>query len=154
MILKEVVNQIVTEKLNNTDCFLISAEVSQNNEIVVVIDSDSRVDLDFCVELSRYIEVALDREKEDFELEVGSFGISKPFAVVRQYTKNIGKEVEVLSKKNGKIRGILKEVCPDYFSVERDISVKIEGKKRKELQKQTVNFNYSDIIYTQLYVKI
>jgi ribosome maturation factor RimP len=150
MILKEVVNQIVTEKLVGTDCFLIDVEVSQENSIIVIIDSDSCVDLDFCVELSRHIETILDREKEDFDLEVGSFGISKPFAVVRQYSKNIGKEVEILTKNGEKIRGTLAEVTPDYFSVEREKLVKLEGKKRKELQKETLNFNYSDVKSTAL----
>ncbi|MDR1543898.1 MAG: ribosome assembly cofactor RimP [Prevotellaceae bacterium] len=152
MIDKSIVNQTVTEKLTGTDYFLISTEVSQNNEIVVSIDSDSNVDLNFCAELNRSIEAVLDREKEDFELEVGSYGISKPFAVVRQYTKNIGKAVEMLSKKGLKIKGVLQEVCPDYFAIEIEKMVKMEGKKRKELQKEVLKFNYDEVKYTKLLI--
>ncbi|MDR0830559.1 MAG: ribosome assembly cofactor RimP [Prevotellaceae bacterium] len=150
MIAKDTVIQIVNEKIAETDYFLISVEISQNNEIVVAIDSDFGVDLNFCAELSRHIETILDREKEDFELEVGSYGISRPFAVVRQYSKNIDKNVEILTQKGLKFRGVLVSVSPDFFAVEIEKMVKPDGKKRKELQKDTVNFNYSEIKYAKL----
>ncbi|MDR3046293.1 MAG: ribosome assembly cofactor RimP [Bacteroidales bacterium] len=150
MISKELVSKLVAEKLVDTDCFLIDIEITQQNSIVVLIDSDTHVNLDFCVALSRHIEAMLDREQEDFDLEVGSYGISKPFAIERQYYKNIGNEVEVLTKTGEKIKGILLEVTPNGFAIENEKRIKIEGKKRKELIKEALTFNYADVKGTVL----
>ena len=150
MLLKDVVNQAVEQKLTDTDCFLIDVQISPSNEIVVEIDSDSAVNLDFCVALSRHIEEVLSRETDDFSLEVGSYGITKPFAVVRQYRKNIGQNVEVLNSLGKKIRGKLIEVSSDNFAVEIEKLVKVEGKKRKIQQIDTEKFNYNEIKYCRL----
>jgi ribosome maturation factor RimP len=151
MILKNTINQLVEKKLEGTDGFLVSLTIEADNSIVVAIDSDSSVDLDFCADLSRFIEENLDREKEDFSLEVGSYGISRPFVLPRQYSKNTGRDVEVLTKDGKKIRGVLNGVCPEYFSLEVEKMVKEEGKKRKVKINETVNFGYNDIKYTKLH---
>ena len=150
MISKDIVIQAVEQKLADTDCFLISVTISSSNEIVVEIDSDTSVNLDFCVALNRNIEEVLNRNDEDFSLEVGSYGITKPFAVVRQYEKNIGKNVEVLNSLSKKIRGKLTEVSSDYFAVETEKLVKVETKKRKTVQIETEKFNYNNIKYCKL----
>ena len=98
MIDKQLVETIVTEKLIGTDCFLVDVSVSSDNVIVVEIDNETGIDIDFCVELSRHIESRLDRDAEDFELEVGSAGLTAPFKVQGQYRKNVGHEVELLTK--------------------------------------------------------
>jgi len=150
MISKEVIIQAVEQKLTESDCFLIDVKILPSNEIIVEIDSDSSVDLDFCASLSRHIENILNRDTEDFSLEVGSYGITKPFAVMRQYENNIGQNVEVFTNLGKKIRGKLTEVCPDYFAVETEKLVKIEGKKQKIAQIETEKFNYNDIKYCKL----
>ena len=150
MIIKDIVIQAIEQKLADTDCFLINVQISSSNEIVVEIDSDSSVNLDFCVALNRHIEEVLNRDEEDFSLEVGSYGITKPFAVVRQYNKNIGKNVEVINDLSKKIRGKLIDVSSDYFVVETEKLVKVEGKKRKVTQIETEKFNYNNIKYCKL----
>ena len=150
MISKDIVIQAVEQKLTDTDCFLINVQISPSNEIVVEIDSDSSVNLDFCVALNRHIEEVLNRNEEDFSLEVGSYGITKPFAVVRQYEKNIGRNVEILNSSSKKIRGRLTEVSSDYFVIETEKLVKVEGKKRKTAQIEAEKFNYNDINYCKL----
>jgi len=150
MISKDIIIQAIEQKLAESDCFLIDVQISPSNEIVVEIDSDTAVDLDFCVDLSRHIEEVLSRDTEDFSLEVGSYGITKPFAVLRQYVKNIGQNVEVLSKSGIKLRGKLTEVCPEYFALEMEKLVKIEGKKRKVPQIETEKFNYNEVKYCKL----
>ena len=150
MLSKDIVIQAVEQKLAESGCFLIDVKISPSNEIVVEIDSDTAVDLDFCVVLSRDIEEVLNRDIEDFSLEVGSYGITKPFAVVRQYVKNIGQNVEILTSSGIKLRGKLTEVCPEYFAVEIEKLVKVEGKKRKILQIDTEKFNYNEVKYCKL----
>jgi ribosome maturation factor RimP len=150
MVSKDIVIQLIKEKLENTDGFLVDVKISADNSIIVEIDSDTSVDLDFCVELSKYLENKLDREKEDFSLEVGSYGISKSFVLPRQYSKNLGKEVEVLTKEGKKLFGTLSEVCPDYFAVETEKKIIPEGKKKKVSVTEEIKFGYNDIKYCKL----
>ena len=82
--------------------------VGVDDKIVVEIDHADGVWIEDCVELSRFIEAHLDREKEDYELEVGSAGIGQPFKVLQQYLVHIGDDVEVITNAGKKIVGILK----------------------------------------------
>jgi len=82
-----------------------------------------------CVEISRHIEHSLDRETEDFSLEVSSPGLSGPFKVVRQYLKNIGREVEVVTITGDKQKGVLKSVNAAGFELEAVVKEKVDGKK-------------------------
>ena len=87
--------------------FLVDVDVTSDNRIVVEIDQAEGVWIDDCVDLSRFIESSLNRDVEDYELEVGSAGIGQPFKVLQQYINHIGQEVEVLPKSGAKIKGIL-----------------------------------------------
>ena len=98
MIDRNVVSGIVNEWLEDKEYFLVDVSVSPDDKIVVEIDHAEGVWIDDCVELSRFIESKLDREEEDYELEVGSAGIGQPFKVLQQYLIHIGKEVEVLTR--------------------------------------------------------
>ena len=118
MIDKDLIRQTIEEKLASTDCFLVSLSISGDNQIMVEIDSETSVDLDFCVELTRYIEQHFDRDVEDYSLEIGSYSITKPFVDRRQYRKNIGRKVEVLTEESRKIRGTLVAVDNDGFTLE------------------------------------
>ena len=96
MIDKNVVSQIVSQWLEDKDYFLVDVTVSPDDKIVVEIDHAEGVWIDDCVELSRYIEAHLNRDEEDYELEVGSAGIGQPFKVLQQYVIHKGCEVEVM----------------------------------------------------------
>ena len=133
MIAKNVVSGIVNEWLEDKEYFLVDIEVTPDNKIVVEIDHAEGVWIDDCVELSRFIESKLDREEEDFELEVGSAGIGQPFKVLQQYLIHIGKDVEVLTKEGKKMVGILKEANEENFTLTVQKKVKPEGAKRPKL---------------------
>ena len=105
MIDKEKVKSIVEEWLKDKEYFLVDVEINSENKIVVEIDHTDGVWIEDCVELSRFIEDRLDRDAEDFELEVGSAGLGQPFKVVQQYMNHIGKEVEVLDADGKKYKG-------------------------------------------------
>ena len=147
MIEKNIVRQIVEEWLQDKDYFLVDVSVSNDNRIVVEIDHAEGVWIEDCVELSRFIESKLDREKEDFELEVGSAGIGQPFKVHQQYVNHLGKDVEVLTLDGKKYQGELHEVNDDTFSILRQ--VKKEGSKRPRLVDELVTFSYDEIKYTK-----
>jgi ribosome maturation factor RimP len=147
MIDKNLVKEIVGEWLTGKDYFLVDVEVSQDNRVVVEIDHADGVWIEDCVELSRFIEDRLNRDEEDFELEVGSAGLGQPFKVAQQYVNHIGKEVEVLTLDGKKLKGILKSVDGEQFVVTVEEKVRVEGKKRPELQATDYTFEMSGVKY-------
>jgi len=149
MIEKKTVCQIVEEWLEGKDYFLVEGTVSPDDKIVVEIDHAEGVWIEDCVELSRFIESKLNREEEDYELEVGSAGIGQPFKVVQQYYNHIGSEVEVLTKSGKKLAGVLKEADEEKFVVTVQKKVKLDGAKRPKLMEEDETFRYDEIKYTK-----
>lgn len=141
MILKQTIEQIVGEYLKDTECELVKVEVSGDNDIQVVVDSLRGVDLDFCAELSRHLESKLNRDKEDFSLEVSSMSLTDPFVTPLQFRKNFGNPVIVTLQDGRKQKGILTDVTDTDFELETEEKVQVEGKKRP--QKQTVQYRYA-----------
>lgn len=149
MIETNVVTRIVEEWLDGKDYFLVDVSVSPDDRIVVEIDHADGVWIDDCVDLSRYIESKLNREEEDYELEVGSAGIGQPFKVLKQYQIYVGKEVEVLDKAGKKWKGVLAEANEENFTITMTVKVKPEGAKRPKQVEQNVTFTYDEIKYTK-----
>ena len=149
MIETNVVTRIVEEWLDGKDYFLVDVSVSPDDRIVVEIDHADGVWIDDCVDLSRYIESKLNREEEDYELEVGSAGIGQPFKVLKQYQIYVGKEVGVLDKAGKKWKGVLAEANEENFTITMTVKVKPEGAKRPKLVEQNVTFTYDEIKYTK-----
>ena len=123
--------------------------ISPDNKIVVEIDHKEGVWIEDCVELSRFIESKLNREDEDYELEVGSAGIGQPFKVLQQYLNHIGEEVEVLTNDGRKLAGMLKAADDSRFTVTIQKKVKEEGAKRPKWVDEDLDFGYDEIKYTK-----
>ena len=149
MIDKNVVSGIVNEWLEDKEYFLVDVSVSPDDKIVVEIDHAEGVWIDDCVELSRFIESKLDREEEDYELEVGSAGIGQPFKVLQQYLIHIGQEVEVLTREGKKLEGVLKDANEENMTLTIQKKVKLEGAKRPKLVEEDITYTYSEIKYTK-----
>ena len=149
MIETNVVRKLVDEWLEDKDYFLTDLTISPDDRIVVEIDHQDGVWIEDCVALSRFIEDGLDRDAEDFELEVGSAGIGQPFKVLRQYEIHEEETVEVLTKEGKKMEGILSNVTPEHFTVTVQEKVRIEGKKRPEMVDRDVTFSYDDVKSTK-----
>lgn len=149
MISTELIENIIDEKIQETDLFLVELLISGNNSISVVIDSNTDVKINDCVNLSRYIENSLDREEEDFDLTVTSFGLDRAFKVVTQYKKHLGQIVEIVLLDGRKLEGKLVKVEDENFSVIIEKKVKIEGKKKKQLVKEELLFRYDEIKSTK-----
>jgi len=107
MIDKRIIERLVEEKLAGSDRFLVDILIKPGNRIWVFIDSDTAVTIDDCVSVSRHIEGNVDRETEDYELQVSSAGLDQPFLLLRQYTKNIGKAVDIIMANGEKQTGTL-----------------------------------------------
>ena len=93
MINKDQVTALCEEALADSDRFLVEVKMKPNNVIEVYIDSDTAVNIDHCAELSRYINEKLDRDVEDYELSVFSWGLSGALKMDRQLQKYMGKDV-------------------------------------------------------------
>lgn len=92
MTFKEKVIHVLNEGLaERPSLFLIELTITDANKIIVTLDGDNGVQLQDCIDISRSIEANLDREEQDYSLEVASVGVGSPLKMVRQYKKNIGR---------------------------------------------------------------
>ena len=148
MISEQLIKDLTNQHLEGTDRFAVSVAVRPDNRIRIFIDSDSRVLIEHCIELSKFIKSQLDRDVEDFELNVSSSGLDQPYRLSRQYIKNIGREVAVLQKDNTKIEGTL--IAAD----ELGFTVKQVTKVKKIITENLHTFLYSDIKETKEIIKI
>ncbi len=126
---------MIAERIAEHDpnLFVVELKISSSNVISVELDKmNGNVSVEDCIKVSRNIEHNLDREKEDFELNVSSAGLDKGFRVLAQYRKNVGREVKVKLNEGGSVQGVLKQADNDRIVVETTRKEKIEGKKKKE----------------------
>ncbi len=124
MITTESVIRLVEQHIEGTGIFLVEVAVNQGNTIRVHVDRPEGIPIDQCVKISRYLNEKLDRDIEDFSLEVSSPGLGAAFKVKQQYDKNTGRDIEVLFQDGVKIEGKLLSVT------EEGIVIKVKGKDR------------------------
>ena len=149
MIDKDLLVSTIEQGLEGTDMFLVDVTVGKDNRIVVEIDSDTAVDIDSCAALSRKVEETFDRDIEDYELEIGSAGLTAPLRTPRQYAKNTGNQIEVLTKDGRKLKGKLTASDDNSFTIEIQKKVKPEGAKRPVIIDEPLSFGYDEIKYTK-----
>lgn len=147
MINEKLISKIIQLAFEGTDKFLVEVKVRTGNRILVFVDSDSLLTIDDCASLSKFIESHLDRETEDFELSVSSPGIDLPYRNFRQYIKNIGRQVSVLTNEGIKHEGTL--IVADENGMEL-----LEVTKIKKVPTETKHqFLYTDIKETKEIIK-
>lgn len=145
MIDKQNISEIIQRKIAGTTLFLVEIKIDSGNNISVFLDDeDGGVTIETCIEISRYLEDNLDREVEDFSLEVSSAGIGQPFRVKKQYKKNIGKPLAVLLKNGLKIEGELRAVGEEGFEISYKVKEKLENEKRPKLVEKIEKISFED----------
>ena len=132
MLDKELLRNTIEEAISDTDIFLVNITVSADNVVEVTIDSPEGIDIEQCTALSRRITEVFDRDVEDYELTVGSAGVTAPWTVDAQYRMNVGNAVDVLTCDGRRIHGILAAVSEDCQAITVTVSTKVrrEGAKR------------------------
>jgi len=152
--LEEKVKVLLQQALDdNPSLFLIDLSIQGDNEIKVVIDSDHGVTVEDCIAVSRKIEHNLDREQKDFSLDVLSAGATTPFTDIRQYKKNIGRNVEVKTNDGKTIEGILETVSDTEIMVSwKTREPKPIGKGKVTVQKEEV-LVYGTIVNAKVKIK-
>jgi len=152
MITKERIEKIIAPKLEEDGLFLVEILVTSTNSISVLIDSDHGVSIEKCIEVSRLIESTIDRDLEDFDLEVSSPGLGQPLKVFKQYQKSLNREVELLLTNGKKEIGKLVSAKTDGNEIEVNKMIKPEGKKRKEFVTEVTFYPFNAIKTTRIVV--
>jgi Uncharacterized protein conserved in bacteria len=149
MIEKQKIEGLVEEYLRGTGLFLVSVKISSANRIIVLADKNEGITIDECAGIHRHIEKGLDRDVEDFELQVSSPGLDLPFGVIEQYFKNEGKKVEVADYEGAKYVGKLKNVTEGGFELETEIKT-----KGRTIELKDISFNFEQIKSTRVILTI
>ncbi|MDE7408673.1 MAG: ribosome assembly cofactor RimP [Muribaculaceae bacterium] len=145
MINKNDLQAFVEDQLKDTEYFLTDIKVTPANEITVEIDSQTPGDIEECIKLTRAIEDAFDRDVEDYELEVGTAGLTSPLKVRRQYDKYIGQDLEVLTTDGRKLHAMLRSVSDDGVVLTTQQKVKKEGSKKPVVESVDINLPFASI---------
>ena len=154
MIDKQSLHSLVVEKLQGTGYELITLSVSAQNDILIEVDKIDGVDVEFCGALNHHLVEQLDALGDiDYSLEVGSVSLTDPFKTKMQYEKHLNHDVEVLALDGKKYRGLLVSVDDDTFSMDTEVMVQVEGKKRKQKEIHTLTFAYDAVKYTKYDLK-
>jgi ribosome maturation factor RimP len=149
MIGKEQVSRITERFFTGSDKFLVDINILPGNRISVYIDGDKGINIDDCRDLSRFIEKNLDRDLEDFELNVSSYGIDRPLILYRQYVKNIGRQFEIITHTGEKISGKLLQTSKEGIDLIQDVV-----EKKKIVGETIVPIPFSNIKSAKLVIRI
>jgi ribosome maturation factor RimP len=152
MITAEQIQALITPLMENTDLFLVEVNVRPGNKIEVILDSDSGLTIEQCTEVHRHILRELDRDVEDYSLDVSSPDISKPLKISRQYIKNIGREVAVKLRDKSKFVGELIAANDMDFTIRFEEKILPEGKKKKEVVVREVKIEYTNAQETKVQI--
>lgn len=133
MIPQKRIKELAEERIAEHDptIYIVEIHVGAGNNILVEIDKENGyVSIEDCVKISRNIEHNLDRETEDFSLEVSSAGIDKPLRVFKQFIKNTGRQVKVKLAEKGSLEGVLVSADKEGLVLETKEKKTVEGRKR------------------------
>ena len=152
--LKNKVNDLLQSGLEeNEHLFLIDFSIDSGNKITIILDGDEGVTVKDCMSISRAIDNNLDREEEDFSLEVASCGATSPLKLPRQYAKNVGRNLKVKLQDNTKLEGVLTKADDDKITLEwKAREPKPIGKGKVTVHK-VEEIAYSDIVEAKVVIK-
>ena len=152
MFKNKVTELIDTALIERSDLFLIEFSIDSENHINVIIDGDAGVLVEDCIFISRSIESDLDREEEDYSLEVMSAGAASPLTHNRQYEKNVNRTLKVRTKSE-KIEGILTSVEDNVVTLEWKVREPKPVGKGKVTVKKEAHIPFEDIIEAKVVIK-
>ena len=142
---RQKIEDIINEALTGTDIFLVDLNVSRSNVIQVFIDHNRGVSLDDCMALHRTIGECLDRDEEDYELQVSSPGLGQPIRVFPQYLKALGEILQIELTDGDRLRGTLLEARSAAEGREAELTIRLAGTKRKPAPEEPIAVQISRI---------
>ena len=152
MITADTIRQLAEAHLEGTPGFLVDVRVAEGNQIRVLLDHDASTSIEDCMALHRHLESELDRNVEDFSLDVSSPGLDQPLKLHRQYVKNIGRTVQVKPVEGAKVEGELVAVDEAGITVKIREKRRIEGRKAKEWVEEDQVWPFEQIQSTKVVI--
>lgn len=148
MLCERTIYQLVEAFLMNEypRYYIVDLAIKPSKCIVVELGCKEGVSIDDCVRINKYITTSLAPDIEEYDLEVGSAGISSPFKVLRQYEDVLGAEVEVLQKGGIKEKGILHAVTSEGLVLLVRRKIKLDGAKRKTEVEQELGIAMTEVL--------
>jgi len=145
VITESTIRGLIAEKIEGTDYYVLEVEIRSGNNIKVELESMGPVSISDCVDISRQIEHNLDRESEDFSLQVTSPGLDKPLRDFRQYQKNVGRNLKIQKAEGSELEGELIAADESGIKVFTRRKERVPGKKKKVTIEEEVELAYTDI---------
>jgi len=147
---KKRIEKILEDYLQESGKFVVDLQISTGNVIQIALDSDTGIMIEDCVDMTRFFEKTFDREEEDYELKVSSYGIDKPLLILRQYNKVIGRDILVKIKEGIEKRARLENANKNGITI--TYQLKKGGAKQKEQafkDGDTETLTFDDIEYVK-----
>lgn len=135
----------MAEKIEGTDYYILEVDIKPGNNIKVELESMGPVSISDCVDISRQIEHNLDRDAEDFSLQVTSPGLDKPLRDHRQYMKNVGRNLKIQRTEGSELEGELIAANEEGVKVFTKRKERVPGKKKKITIEEEVELSYAEI---------
>ncbi|MGM9736051.1 MAG: ribosome assembly cofactor RimP [Candidatus Cryptobacteroides sp.] len=149
-----IIIDAITEPIVARGLYIIDVSVSKDNDVEIVIDSEKgTVELEDCVEISRFFESRFDREKEDYSITVTSAGLDQPFRILRQFEKAVGSEVEVALKGGRKFVALLTAADESGIELKYTLRETVEGSKKKQLVEHNDRFSMEEVNWVRPFVR-
>ena len=145
MTFKEKVNTLLAEALlEKPSIFLIYLTFTDAFKVIVILDGDNGVALQDCIDVSRTVDNNLDREEQDYSLEVASVGVGSPLKMIRQYKKNVGRTL-IVKTVSEIIEAELVEANDDFVILSWEAREPKKIGKGKETVQKELQLPYADI---------
>jgi ribosome maturation factor RimP len=141
MITVQKITDLVENYLSGSEFFLVDVNLRTGNRISVFLDGDHGVNVDACRDVNHFLNEQLDRDTEDYDLTVSSAGADKPLVLPRQYNKNLGKSLEIVTLAGEKFSGIVTLVTEEGITVE----IPPSKKQKKVTENRTLTLKYNEI---------
>lgn len=142
MITEAQITALVEESIADTDRFIVAVRVLPGNRIRVFVDGLGGMTVRDCVRVSRHIEGNLDREVEDYELEVSTPGLTEPLSHPLQFVKNVGRSLNVETHGGEKVKGEVLAADSEQLTIMPEPKKKL---KKNEEQPGPVTIPLQDI---------
>jgi ribosome maturation factor RimP len=153
MITRESVTTLIEAKIAETDMFIVDVTVRAGNVIDVTLDSDAGITIEACTEVHRHLLHEMDREVEDYSLEVSSPDLTKPLKVTRQYIKNIGRDLAVKKADKSKIEGLLIAANEQEITLLTAQKEEVPGKKGKKLVERKITIPFTEMTEAKVMIR-
>ncbi|WP_332910701.1 ribosome maturation factor RimP [Algoriphagus boritolerans] len=141
--LSKAIRELVEKHLPDDSHFLVDLkveEVSGKTKVLILIDADQGVTIQACARVSRKVSEELEANEiigDAYVLEVSSPGVDFPLSNMRQYQKNIGRELKLSLITGTDVVGKLLELDEEKNKV-----IGKEKGKRKEGDRRGTGFSF------------